>query len=270
MFTVAVASAVLALAPCDDGKLSRADVERQILVDVLPSPTRVTAVAEAIRSGNAKLCHQILADFVSGIQKNVERKEFLPVRTLMLALAAKSQVPGALDVVQREIEISNSDEFLEILREASPRRYEAALKTWVANAARQVVTTAKETNASSRVMSPLFLERYLRLMTNSKTPFLNSDYQNLNIIFVNTKAGHREIFLPLYGEAFRKNAHGWILSFRSSEPSVQFRLFPIFEAIGGPEVVKELMWISKNHPDVRFRSLAEQSLNYVLNPQPNK
>jgi hypothetical protein len=86
----------------------------------------------------------------------------------------------------------------------------------------------------------------------------------LNSVFILAEPGYRDVFLPLYGSALKPHTKSWLASFRKESASRQFRLFPVLEAVAGPEVVSELMKISREHVDERMRAMAERSLNRIL------
>ncbi len=288
MLSLIVAAASLSLGTiCDNSKASRSDVEKHIVTEILPSEEKRTALENALKGGGAKQCRELLVDFLASVQKKKERAEWGPARSGLLNLSANGGIPGAIEIIEKEIASGKSDDNLDALKRASESRYRDALRVWLRDTAKQTrkalgfekgdarlygvtaISDDRDARDTVRIISPLFLERFLTSFDNKQERPSDADLADLNVIFAGTPAGHREVFLPLYRKALRAGISDWIVSFRKENVSVQARLFPIFEAIGGPEVVRELMWLTQNHSDQRIRSIADRTLDKVLsNPKP--
>lgn len=264
MFLAMVAATALASGPCDDFKIAKADVEKHLVLDLLPDAKKRLELEAALRSGSGLRCGGILREFVGTLQKGTPRSDFLPVRNLLLEVSANGNIENAQFFLESEISAGRGEDYLDILKNSNVERYTNALRKWTYETSKGMSKKTEQVGMPTRVLSPLYLERFLRLFANGGKILNGADCSALNTIFIGAPSGDRELFLPLLGKAIRNSATVWLKSFRSESTTSQFRLFPIFEAAGGPDVVAELMSISQDHADARMRALAERSLNKIL------
>ncbi len=283
MISVLVAMAAsTVLSPCDDLKLSDAAVEKHVLQDLLPVGSKRAQLIDELRAGKSTRCGGVLRNYVAAIERRKESAELLPLRLLILEVAGMGKLSGTADVLERDAFADCSADVLAVLEKVDAARHSASLTKWAHETAGQIRSSLGATlgdesqyglnsipdsgtgKQMSRVAAPLFLERYLSLLVESKEKLTAERLEDLNAIYAGTPASHRNTFLPMLTQLLSANSAAWITSFRKENVVLQARLFPLFEAVGGAEVVKELLWLSVNHADTRIRALAERTLDAVL------
>lgn len=283
MFSTIVAmAAVSVLSPCNDTKLSEAAVESHLLQNVLQSEQTRSEVVADILGGKSLRCLRVLQNFIASVEKKKERAEFASVHLLMLEVASSAEVSGAIAQLERESFAQKSSAALSVLHRVSPVRFRAGLAGWVKKIAESTRVThglqilderlygknalpQTEVNFDfSRVDAPIFLERYLSYLVETKTKLGSEQLSDLNVIFAAASTSDRKTFSLLLTQALGTDVSLWLTSFRKEPVQLQARLFPLFEDLGGAEIVRELMWLSQNHADLRMRGLANRSLDRVL------
>ncbi len=265
-----MASAALAVGVCDDLNLSRADVEKQLVVNLLPVPEKRSEMERLLKSGKGNRCREVLSDFLVSVKNRKVRPDLVPVKGPLLSLAANGGMAAALDVLEFEISKGRGEELFDALERADINRYRGALRNWLNDTVQRMTLGQNTKAAEQRSFSPLFVERFLKMIAQLQQPPLESDFMALNSVFIMADPGYREIFLPLYGKALKSHSAQWLASFRKEPVQRQFRLFPIFESVGGPEVVGELMRISREDANENVRAMAERSLNRILKDPQSK
>lgn len=265
---------------CADPKLPIQKIHEKIVDEVLPNNEARVSLIENLKHKNGKRCFDALNTYIenldSGAEKNITGKGHLG----LILLALQSDIPKTSSVVQKEILTGNGEDFLETLKNTNIDQYLSAISQWVQTAAKEIRQVQKESEQKNRqvesspeltrIFSPLILDRYLNAVMERKIELSEQDFSDLNIIFASGTGAYRKIFLPLIHNALDLHLSSWVAVFRKEPVWIQVRLFSLIESFTDPVIVKELLWLSQNHPDLRIRTLADQSLDVVLKGKPKK
>ena len=268
---------------CAKGSLTHQGLREKLLKEVLIHDSLRGALAKEVeKPGNP--CRAAVVDYLEKLQTNAKAEERYEGRFAFVALGVVARLPEAVKVIEKEIVDGSGNEWLSALAALDGPAYLRTLRTFVGSAAADIrkaqnfQTTAGQPYSGAaleshqtserntvrdavRVVSPLVIDRYLRALLAGKIPPTNDDFASTNALFAGSNASYRQIFEEPLKKIIVRHTQAWIASFRSEATWVQFRLFPLMAAVGGPEMVRELMWLSSHHSDSRVRMLASRTLD---------
>lgn len=199
-------------------------------------------------------------------------------------LGLHAGLPEATRILEIEVLHGDADDWLDTLGRIDKQASLRAMKMWVAQAAqaiRQLENISSQSyeaygegliegqgfgRESVRLVSPLLVEKFLREVRDAHVPLSPAEISDLNVVFAGTNPTYRQIFVHSFAAIVQSHIGAWIPAFRKEPVWVQFRLFPLMANLRGPEVVRELMWLSSHHADSRVRSLAGRTLDEVVSP----
>jgi hypothetical protein len=94
-------------------------------------------------------------------------------------------------------------------------------------------------------------------------------WSHLNVLYSLMGPPDRVSAGSLLTKLIKSHEASWIGSIRREPNWVQYRLINLMKGVSGPEVVKELMWLSENHSDLQIRAKAATAFNDVLTIVPS-
>jgi hypothetical protein len=207
------------------------------------------------------------ADFVSNTGRNAA-----------LTLGLMLELPLAQRIIEAELEVGDSTEWLEMLRLWNQQAYRSALRNWLVNEAgkrrqqmqlslqdvqnyglRQIEEFTFDESASKRtsLVLQLYLKDALGLTHTAQ------DFTSLNAHYASLRPGVRKLFKDSFAKLVQKSPAAWVQAFRTERSWTQFQLLELMEVAGGAEIVRELLWLSENHIDKRMKLRAQSALNHL-------
>lgn len=259
------------------GKRDFKDVREMMAKEILPNSAYRVELLGLLKSKKAEQCGLALQNYIELFQKDFASASLESGKRGFLTLALAAQFPGAVDAVLREAAVSSPEDWLAVLEREAPVQYEESLSRFVSKMAHDVRSLqnlgqtspqaygSASSDATSRepakVVSPLVLERYFSAIKKSKRKLSQAELSHLNAIYAGADASYRQIFSAPMKDLAKSQTSEWIAAFRTEQVWAQVRLFPLMTEVGGPEVMRELMWLSQNHKDVRVKSLANRAID---------
>jgi hypothetical protein len=199
-------------------------------------------------------------------------------RNAALTLGLVLELPLALKILEAELEMGESAEWLETLRLWNQKAYRSTLRKWLVQDAykrrqemgflvqdpqnyglRQIEEQVFDDSASKR--TSLVLQLYLK--EGSRLNQTSEEFAALNVHYASLKPGVRRIYKDAFAKLVKKSPATWVQAFRRERSWTQFQLFELMEATGGAEIVRELLWLSENHIDNRMKLRAQSALNQL-------
>ncbi len=237
--------------------------------------------AKDLNSKKLKGCENLLREYVLNMANKKDYEPQLGEQGL-LSLAIIAGIPEANNVIEKEINEGRLSSWIDTLNSTDDKAYIKALNNWVLKIAKAI----RESENSSlseisdygkienenvdlknpdkfRIWTPILMNRYLIENVKRKSKLNEEEFSNLNIIYGASTTSYREIFGDEIAKIARNNVEKWILSFRKEKAWVQFRLFPLMERIGGGEIKREVIWISKHHQSKKMRAIALSTLEKI-------
>jgi hypothetical protein len=282
MPAILVAAVMSAASICVKSDLSLVDMRAKMVADIVPFSDRRLDLIQMLQKGEGGRCRESLQRFISDVAAGKESDLELKGRLTLILLAVSGSLTDSAKVLSLEVSSGRGSELLDTLRKVDEAAYERTLREWMSSTAAEIreaqathptgdaaygrVTVPAEgaERVGARILNPLMIERRLTLASEHKSTLSGQELSDMNAIFAGSTAAYREAFAPLYRSVLTTNVSAWIASFRKESVWVQSRLFPLMTLVGGPEVVRELMWLADNHADLRIRGLAERSLDEIL------
>lgn len=205
------------------------------------------------------------ADFVSNTGRNAA-----------LTLGLVLEIPLALKIIEAEMQLGESAEWLDMLRQWNQQAYRSALRRWLVNDAfkrrkelglsnqdvqnyglRQIEEFVFKDGASKS--TSLILQLYLKDAVKLSSTV--EEFTALNVHYASLRPGVRRIFKDSFARLVKKSPAAWVQAFRSERSWTQFQLLELMEAAGGAEIVRELLWLSEHHIDRRMKLRAQLALS---------
>ena len=233
-------------------------------------------------------CLEFLKERLAAAQKSLQDKSFdlskQSYRPFVL-LAVAAGLPEGKTVLADLSTHDESGDWLMALSSFAPEAYSAALEASVDRIANQVRSElglslvpsnmygkVKEnvfTEKSVRFQNPLLVHSYLSDLIDDKKKPGPEVWARLNLLYATMGRIDKTTSTQLFKDMIRKHDSDWIMSFRKEPVWVQFRLLPLAAGAGGPEIVRELLWLSENALDEQVRLLASSSLDGILSSGPS-
>jgi hypothetical protein len=282
MPAILVAAVATAASICAKNDVSLVDLRSKMVSEIVPFSDRRSELVKLLQKGEGGRCRESLQQFVSSAASGKEKEIDSKGRLTLILLAVSGSLTDSSSVLAHEVASGRGNELLDTLRSVDEPAYERTLREWMASTARELrdaqamrptgdaaygratVSADAAEREGARILNPLMMERRLSLAIERKSVLSMEELADMNAIFAGSAAAYRDVFAPLYGSVLKTNVSTWIASFRKESAWVQTRLFPLMTRVGGPEVVRELMWLADNHADLRIRALAERSLDEIL------
>lgn len=260
--------------------LSAEKARERMQKELMGDSTRNAALVEALRKGEAPRCKTALEDLTKQMLEKKEETEAMQGRMTFVSLALAAGIPDATRVVEQEMERGEPEAWLDLLRRNSVNTYNAVLTKWVASLAQKIRETQQTSQTSPalygsstsqenarplvQLSSPILVHRYLVEAETNKRKLSTEELSNLNAIFAGATPAYRGTFSSPLKTVLSRQSAEWIQTFRKEPVWVQIRLFSLMSDMRGPEVTRELMWLSTNHKDMRVRALANSALDDAL------
>lgn len=262
---------------CEKSSKPSKEIRAKLAKEFLPSSAYRVSVIKEISAGKYAKCASALAEYYQALKQSPKDVGDENGKRSFITIGVAANMPEALDALEAEMARDANTEWLDVLRFEAPALYSKGVRKFVAIMAKairenqNVPQTTQESYGASMTdtqarapvipTAPLVVERYLKDIQSSKRKLDASEFADLNAIFAGSTASFRQVFLVPLKDVLSKQSSDWIASFRKEPVWSQIRLFPLMNAIGGPEVARELMWLSSNHNDFRVRALADKSLD---------
>lgn len=255
---------------------------QKISSDILSEPSLRSELIQGLKANHLPGCKHALTDYMVGILKNPNPK-YRRGMQVYLPLALVADIPAARQLVSSEIDQGRLSDFIDVLKETDEKAYDQALSQWLEKVAAAVRSASnanqqdiskygkaqntelkEEKNLSIvSIWSPLYMDRYLQNALQKKEKLDQKQFSELNVIFALANGSYRGIFLNQFVSLIKLNTQQWMSSFRTEQPWVQFRLFPLLQKQTDNGLVKrELIWLAQYHQDARIRSLAQDTLDH--------
>lgn len=264
------------------GKSSPDEFATQVHSQVLPHAGKRKELVSLLGQESSP-CRSLLAGYLERVRAGKDKSPRDGQRFGVVSLAIEAGLPQAAQLVEEQLASPSGEEWLESLSQSQPEAYLAVMDRWVAQAARDIRKVggllptgqgsygavslgngAAESAREVRLVSPLLVVRYLNELVKSGKPLGEQAISNLEALYAGTAPGYREVFLKPLKAVLASNSSAFIKAFRSEPVDAQFRLFPLLKEVGGSEVVRELMWLSQHHSDVRMRAMASRTLDEIV------
>ncbi len=257
---------------------SQKDFFKKMSTDILSRENMRVQFISDLTQKKLPGCDLALKDYMKRIlaEKDFEVNS---VDQAFLSIALVAKIPEAVEVIEREIDRGYLSSWIDTLKESNDKGYIQSLNNWIKRVAKEIrkKDDTKTLDASLygslpndgkginypemvRIWTPILMNRYLTEMVKRKIKLDIDQFGYLNIIFAATTTSYRETFSDQIAEIVANNPQTWILSFRKEPTWVEFRLFPIMKKVGGGEIKREIIWLSKYHQDGRIRTLAINTL----------
>lgn len=255
------------------------ELRRKLVDEVMPGFHKRVALVNHLRAGGGDACQTAVVSYLKDL---ADGKPHEKGHVSLLVLGVSADLSGISAALENEIVGNRGAGFLDSLHTTDKEVYARTLRTWLSSAAAKVraeqslallpqdlyghatLTDADAKRSAVRPTAPLVFERFLKLMNEEKHDVSAEEFQSVNVLFASATPSYREVFLPMLTSAAQAHQRKWLDAFRLEPPWVQTRLVPILERVGGPEMVRELMWLSTYHKDLRVRALASSALDNVL------
>lgn len=256
------------------------ELRRQLVDDVFPKALHRDALIRLLRNGGGSVCRDVLIGYLreTGEGKAPADKGHFS----LLILGVSANLPGLASALSQEVVSNRGAELLDTLRSTDRDSYVGALRAWAGEAAGQVrnqlelmqlsatlygktsLTDADAKRSPVRVTAPLLLEQFIAILGEKDRKIEDADFANANVLLGSATTSYKDLFFTSFANTIKKSERQWLASFRLEPPWIQTRLVPIMESLGGPEMVRELMWLSTYHADLRIRTLAGSALDNIL------
>lgn len=257
-----------------------AEKRRSLAAHLLSPETPARAGGSgAQESGCMEPLREALAGLASGKPSAVVKEN----RVGFLLMGAETKHPGLAPALEASLSAERgAPEWISLLLESNAEAGLAALRTWFAQTAKGLRAAQKLPplapdlygKAASapdskglddvRLMSPLLFDMYLvelRKASAAGKQMSADDMASLLVVYALQNAGARRLQQASFADVVRLNEGAFLQAFRREHPLLQFRLLPSLAASKTPSGVRELLWISSHHRDVRVKSLASSLLD---------
>lgn len=223
-------------------------------------------------------------DFISRELKGyrlaeMNRQERLLARPLIL-LAVSAGVPPGKTLLSQILVQDRGGDWLETLREKDDALFEQVLFETVRKLADDIRKDLQlsRVDASSygrspvpdlsisgvRYSNPLLVQTFFYRLSRTPRPLAEQELSDVNLLFATLDRWDRPLARPMVRDVILRNESSWIQSFRQEPVWVQYRLLRLLRGLKGPEIVRELMWLSEYHVDEKMKSLAGNTLENIL------
>ncbi len=253
-------------------------IEKEYLVE---KQTR-TALVEALRTGTMNPCREELSKYIDVLLQSAAKGQLPKLRPALLSLALSHNLPDVQKVMALYIEHGVAGEWLDSLKALDDKLYFEILGRWVSDTAQLIrinqnlglrspaeygmmsLMSTTEKREAVKLVSPLVVNRYLNELSARKKVLTQTEILSINALFAGTSANDRQLLLEPIARIFRRQESDIIVAFRQESVWAAFKLLPLLGKLGGPEMARELMWLSQNHKDVRMRSVASRTLDEMV------
>lgn len=200
-------------------------------------------------------------------------------RMAAVTLGVLLELQVARQFVESEATSGGGLEWLATLRQWDEKAYHSLLSQWVLRGAAAIrrerglsrltvelygknpIGDVTARTAASE-FPPVVFDLFLKSLAERKPS--KDELSALNVIFINFNSGARKLYSDSFAMVLRRNAVDWMTEFRLESAWTQFQLIELMGQTGGAEMVRELMWLSQNHTDLRMKSRAAQILDDSL------
>lgn len=238
-------------------------VVKTLINEVIPDAELRKAFVRLLAAGQGAQCSVGLSAYFDELskQKNLValKKEAGVKALLVMGLAAKDA--GAVRIVEREILDGALEEWLPTLEQANPLVYASTLRRWASSHAALARSHADLTE--QKQVNALLADRYFQLLKQGSI-VSESDFRNVNMLYASTNGASRDAYNASLVGLMRKHDSVWLPTVRNEPHWAQLRLLPLMVKVGGPEVMRELMWMSDASQDNRVRALANRSIDDLV------
>jgi hypothetical protein len=200
-------------------------------------------------------------------------------------LGAEAKHPGLQRALTAAMALEQGDNtaWLAALLEADRDAGREALRQWFVLTAKGLRETQKLSRLSPdlygkaasapdsegltdvKLTSPLLFGRYLEELSRggfaSDAGGAAEQMSSLTIVWALQDPGSRRLHLETFARLVAGREGAFLAAFRREHPLVQFRLLPVLASAGTPTSVRELIWVSSHHADIRCKSLASALLD---------
>lgn len=260
------------------GRLKSDDLQA-LLAESSLAETQVREGLLAVMRQTDNRCRKSLENWLTEIKDKPMDHRTNTGRLAAVTLGVLLDLPVAKQWIESEAASGGGLEWLATLRQWDEKAYSELLKKWVMSGGEQIrrarglVKLTPDTYGKNQIedlssaqsvqmLSPLVFDLFLKSL--AQRPPTTDELAALNVIFVNLNAGARELYARSFVPVLRRNAVVWMQVFRTESAWTQFQLLDLMGRVGGAEMVRELMWISQNHADVRMKSRASQALDDAI------
>jgi hypothetical protein len=265
---------------CATGRgLLKSDELQSLLAEQSLADTAMRQQLVSLMQKPDNRCRKSLEKWLTEIREKPAAFETNTGRLAAVTLGVLLDLPVARQFVESEAASGGGLEWLATLRQWDEKAYHSLLSQWVLRGAAAIrrerglpLLTAElygknpisDVSASSTAtgFSPVVFDLFLKSLAERKPA--KEELSALNVIFINFNAGARKLYSDSFATVLRKNVVNWMSEFRMESAWAQFQLIELMGQTGGAEMVRELMWISQNHSDVRMKSRAAQILDDSL------
>lgn len=273
-------------APFDVAKACGSNPRLGTLVkDVFPNPEARNSVAAALASGSAagagcaRALDEGLAEIASGKPSDLVKEN----KVGLLLLAAEARRNGLSKALAVTIATEQQKtEWFGALLDANRTEGRRALRLWFSQTATGLRETQKLAPVASdlygkaassplsqglddvKLTNPLLFARYLGELKAAGFDDGEREMADFALVYALQDAASRRLYADSVASLVSRNEGLFLSAFRKEHPLVQFRLVPLMANAKTPAFVRELLWISNNHADVRVRSLASGALDAAV------
>jgi len=260
------------------GAQLKSDELQVLLAEYSLADTRVRQGLISLMQKSDNRCRASLERWLTEIRDRPMDHRSNTGRIAAVTLGVLLELPVARQLVEAEAASGGGVEWLATLRQWDDKAYHSLLSQWIQNAAveirrerglsrmsaelygkNQISDAGAGPSKLSASFSPVVLDLFLKSVAQRKPT--REELSALNALFVNFSAGARSLYSDSFIRLLRKNAVAWMAEFRTESAWTQFQLMELMGKTGGAEMVRELMWLSQNHNDMRMKSRAAQVLD---------
>lgn len=271
---------------CQADSRSLKDIRTNLSKTTIPSSASRMALVNGLQKNQLPRCREALVDFFKMLKDKPAEVVAENGKRSFVTVGVAAGIEEAFAALEAEMERDSDEDWLEILRAEAPSSYTRGMKKFISIVASQIryaqsmpknapeaygaATTDSKERTPVRPTSPLIVERYLTEINASKRNLTLDELSELNAIFAGSTQSYRQVFLSPLRNVLSRQSVDWIASFRKEPVWSQVRLFPLMSSLGGPEVARELMWLSTQHKDFRVRAMANKALDDLAEERSNE
>ena len=265
---------------CSSGRgLLKSDELQSLLAEQSLADTSMRQQLISLMQNPENRCRKSIEKWLIEIRDKPSAFQTNTGRLAAVTLGVLLDLQVARAFVESEATSGGGLEWLATLRQWDEKSYHGLLSQWVlrgASAIRQERGLSRLTvelygrNPISDVTAgsvatgfpPVVFDLFLKSLNQRKPS--GDELAALNVLFINFNSGARKLYTDAFANVLRRNAVSWMSEFRLESSWAQFQLIELMGQTGGAEMVRELMWLSQNHSDVRMKSRAAQILDDTL------